>query len=226
ILESLVPAGWSVWINELPRIGPADSKREFKAAAQKLLKAPQEIECDEPIERRAVLSHGVLEISLVRAKEGYPAIVGGPGYGTYSDSISRIKRAVQRKRQQVCTVQNPVLLAINASGATSSFEDYDRALFGENCLVLGPALRNEFKPTGVFARRNNDSPTYAGVIGFREVGFRCSCDPVLWLHPRFTGLLPSRLLALEARMLDRVSGITVNPRRNGPILEALGPVTA
>lgn len=225
ILEGLVPAGWSVWINELPSIGPADSKKEFKAAAQELLKAPQDIECDERIERRAVLSHGVLEISLVRAKEGYPAIVGGPGYGTYSDSISRIKRAVQRKRQQVRTAQGPVFLAINASGVTSSFEDYDRALFGENCLVLGQPPRNEFRATGEFARQSDGPPTYAGVIGFKEVGFGCVCDPVLWLHPRFMGLLPSRLLALETRVLDVASGITINPRRNGQVLEALGPVT-
>lgn len=224
ILEGLVPTGWSIFINELPRIGPADSKKEFKAAAQELLKAPQEVECDELIERRAILSNGALEISLVRAKEGYPAIVGGPGYGTYSDSISRIKRAVQRKRQQVRTAQGAVFLAINASGVTSSFEDYDRALFGENCLVLGQPLRNEFRATGAFAKQSDGPPTYAGVIGFTEVGFRCACDPVLWLHPRFTGSLPGQLLALESRVLDRASGIKVNPRRNGQVLEALGPV--
>jgi hypothetical protein len=228
ILEGLVPLGWSVLIRELPRIGPADSKKEFKAAAQGLLKVPQEAEyneLDELIERRAILSNGILEVSLVRAREGYPAIVGGPGYGTYGDSISRIKRAVQRKRQQVRTAQGPVFLAINASGVTSSFEDYDRALFGEDCLVLGQPLRNEFRATGVFSRQSDSPPTYAGVIGFTEVGFRCVRDPVLWLHPRFTGPLPSGLLALESRVLDMESGIKVNPRRNGQVLEALGPVT-
>jgi hypothetical protein len=228
ILEGLVPVGWSIFIHELPRIGPADSKKEFKGAARELLKPPQEVQDDELTERRATLSNGVLEISLVRAEEGYPAIVGGPGYGTYGDSIPRIKRTVRRKRQQVRTSQSPAFLAINASGVTSSFEDFDRALFGESCLVLGydrKPLRTEFRTTGIFARQSEAQPAYAGVIGFTEVGFRCVRDPILWLHPRFTGPLPANLLALESRVLDMASEIKINPAQDGRVLEALDPVT-
>src|SRR4029077_8042729 len=40
IIYQMAPAGWGVWIWELPEIGPTQSKREFKQVVSKLLRVP------------------------------------------------------------------------------------------------------------------------------------------------------------------------------------------
>lgn len=66
---------------------------------------------------------------------------------------------------------------------------------------------------------------FAGVLAFVRVGFRAFPDPVLYLHPRFDGVLPELLMALEGRSLaeDRAGMVRLQARVEG-ILAGLGLV--
>ena len=132
-----------------------------------------------------------------------------------------IRQAVKRKYRQARNVETPVLLAMKAEGFFRSLEDFDTALYGHYRVHLDDST--SFKADGAFTREKEGEPIIAGVLAFTEVGhLRCS-EPVLYVHPRFSGDLPEALRQLGQRKLvaDR-SGIEVlEPRRRG-YLEALG----
>src|SRR4051812_29739244 len=205
ILEKHVPEGVSAWPRVLPDLGPSDSKKDFINAAQRLLKPPLDWTEDEPyITREETLSSGLFRVTLHPRKPGYPKISASPAYGGFSDSIQRILHALEKKKNQVGGAEMPVILAINASGMSSSFEDFDIALLGSDTAFTdaeGRILYDRFVCSGELSRSCSKSPTFAGILGFVEIGFRSQRDPVLWIHPRFQGRLPANLLRLESRQL-------------------------
>jgi hypothetical protein len=223
VVEELVPEGVSAWLRSLPDLGPSDSKKEFKAAARRLLQPPFDWTEDEPfVTREEELESGLLRITLHSRSPGYPKISASPAYGGFSNSIQRILHAVGKKRDQVRGAGRPVVLAINASGMSSSFEDFDTALLGGETAFPdeeGRILYQRFICNGDLSRSKSESPAFAGILGFVEVGFRSERDPVLWIHPRFHGWLPANLLRLEYRQLGLVSA----PAKSSGLLRSLRP---
>lgn len=98
----------------------------------------------------------------------------------------------------------PVILAVRASGLCSRFSHFDEVLFGSAYEVHGfhdEVLERGFRANGEFARPGSSSPTYAAILAFLHVDFHVCTQPVLYVHPRFSGQLPSSLLSLERRYL-------------------------
>lgn len=153
-------------------------------------------------------------------KEGAGLVHGAP-LSVVNRSEQVIRKAIKRKYRQARNVEMPVLVAIKAEGFFRHLEDFDTALFGHYRFHLDQS--RSFKADGVFAREKEGEPIVAGVLAFTEVGnLRCS-EPVLYIHPRFTGGLPNALRQLEQRNLlaDR-SGIEVLESHNRGFLAALG----
>lgn len=207
IVERLVPEGISVWLRSLPEIGPADSKKAFKAAVRALLQPPFRFDDPEaPYDCRELeLDDGPLRVVLHPRKPGGPKISASPSYGGFSDCIERIHHVIDKKKNQVRDVELPVILAINTSESmTCSVEDLDSALLGRNTMypdTKGNPLYERFVCDGYLSRSKSDTPAIAGVLGFLEAGFRSERDPILWIHPRFHGRLPAGLMQLEVRHL-------------------------
>jgi hypothetical protein len=115
--------------------------------------------------------------------------------------------------------------------STSPFgerEDYDRALFGltfERVDQYGKTVATGFDPVGVFGANRPEPPTCAGVLAFMEMGFPGVADPVLYLHPRFTGVLPESLKRLEQRTLSAGKGIHVERATIHNFMSSLGFVS-
>ncbi len=153
-------------------------------------------------------------------------VAGFPAFSGYSDASARIVRAVGRKRPQVGAAKAPVILAIDG-GSNATLGDFDRALFGSFRTSVAPdsdVCIHQFCPSGDFAALREGEPTYAGVLAYEQVGFTCPAEPILYLHPRFTGRLPDELRALATRQLvdrNRIEGL---PARNPRILANLRPV--
>jgi hypothetical protein len=108
---------------------------------------------------------------------------------------------------------------------SSDFEAFDHALFGRSCSIIGwPSrreIRVEFRTDGLFMAKRDGQPTYAGVLAFLGVTPWCPADPVLYLHPRFAGALPQRLLQLERRTAT-ADGITVTPSQQPGFMSRIG----
>jgi len=214
IIEELVPDGWSVHAWRLPQIGPSDSKRKFKKIIGNIFaKLPpattpnlgsMRIEVDSGFD-------GELALTLRPDRRGRAVPVRGLAAGP-DDAEERIVAAVVRKKRQVKKANTPVLLAINTS-PSGDLEDYDRALFGltyEEVDLDGNSVRKGFKPVGIFGQSRRQQPTIAGVLAYTEVGFPRASDPVLFMHPRFSGSLPEALTRMQVRSLDN-NGISVRP---------------
>jgi len=59
-----------------------------------------------------------------------------------------------------------------------------------------------FDRSGAFAKAGSaGTPAIAGVLAFTGMDLTVGSDPVLFLHPRFEGALPTGLLQLEVRTL-------------------------
>jgi len=224
-VEERVPAGWGVAIVGLPDIGPAGSTKQFKAAVKRMLDVPPPAEDEEKRELSWELPQGEIRLNLL-AKTAFglkeeARLVHEAPLSVVNHSEGIIRQAVKRKYRQARNVETPVLLAVKAEGLFRSLEDFDRALYGHLRVHLDQST--SFKADGLLAREKQGEPTIAGVLAFTEVGpLRCS-EPVLYVHPRFSGDLPNALRQLKQRKLiaDK-SGIEVlEPRRRG-YLEALG----
>jgi hypothetical protein len=212
IIHQATPLGWDVWISELPEIGPAASKREFKRTVTELLRIPPPQHDQDSREIEQALGDGMIRLKLIAGRGDRPSIAGGPAFGYWSDAVSRIRRAVKRKRRQVRGSTHPRLVAIDARfGAT--FRDFDRALFGDEGDGQG----------GEFTTARQSDPVFAGALVFPEVGFTCPHEPVLYLHPRFNGRLPSQVEAFEQRVVADAQVETI-PARSRRVLQALRPV--
>ncbi len=231
IIEESVPAGWGVAIIDLPEIGPADSRKQFKAAVQQMLDVPPPAEGEEKRELHRELPEGEIRLNLLAKtvfglKEGARLVHEAPFslFGNESDE-QVIRKAVRRKYRQARNAETPVLVAVSAKGLVARLEDFDMALFGQYVAHIdrfGNEYATSFRADGVFAG-GEGAPTIAGVLAFTEVGvLRCS-EPVLYVHPRFSGNLPYALQQLEQRkLIADGSGIERLEPRNRGYLETLG----
>lgn len=213
-IEELIPDGWSIHAWRLPQIGPNDSKRKFKKTIGNIFaKLPpattpnlgsMRIEVDSGFD-------GELALTLKPERRGRAVPVRGMAVGP-DDAEQRIVAAVVRKKRQVKKANTPVLLAISTS-PSGDLEDYDRALFGltyEEVDLNGNLVSEGFKPVGILGQSRRQQPTIAGVLAYTEVGFSRASDPVLFMHPSFSGSLPEALTRLQVRSLDN-NGISVRP---------------
>jgi len=211
IIETLTPAKWSVRAWRLPRVGPSDSKKDFKRTIQGIFaKLPADPGPDqEPIE--VELYYGELMLTLHPGRKGKRAVkVRGMASGP-DDTEQKIRAIVNRKKKQVRKSTTPVFLAVSTS-PFGGRDDYDGALFGltyEHVDHKGATIASGFDPVGVFGSKRSEPPTIAGVLAFMEVGFPGVADPVLYLHPRFNGPLPESLKRLEQRTYQEGKGVSV-----------------
>jgi hypothetical protein len=191
-IEKAAPEGWWVVVGELPMIGLSEPRRWFRGLVRRLLDVPPPELDAHPITLIEQTQSGSLRLSL------WPRVDGGRGIGAehmrvgLDDTQARIRSVLGRKRRQVRDAKTPVLLAINASGISSSLEGFDLALFGDEAgRVYGEfnRLATDGKP-----------PTYSGVLAFRCEGLY-PYDPVLYVHPRIVDMLPAELFSMEVRRI-------------------------
>src|SRR5712692_5876459 len=211
IIEQAAPAGWSILVIALPDIGPSDSKREFKHVVARLLELPPPDNDSEHRDIEEEFHDGMIRLLLVPKGADYPTIAGGCVFSDKSNAVPKIRRAVQGKRPQLRSSDYPGFVAIDARfGAT--FNDFDHALFGDSNGGLDAE----------FIGRGDREPVCAGVLAFLEVGFTCREEPVLYMHPRFSGRLPTELAVFERRFVNPDGQIETVPASKR-ILEALCP---
>jgi hypothetical protein len=215
IVESLVPEGWSVQVWQLPQIGQADSKKPFKQVVTQMLSVPPPTDAVSEIDLIEELPAGTIHLRLTPRRPSWTPIALEPSFGVVDDSKTLIRKVVRRKRKQVRRAEAPVLLAIEGSWLSSSLESFDLALYGHTCEVINANREREeprFIPDGLFTNISSNSPIYAGVLAFPEVGFKSVTSPTLFHHPRFRGHLPAALSMLEQHWYEP----TVNSVRTHP----------
>jgi hypothetical protein len=224
IIETLTPAKWSVRAWRLPRLGPRDSKRDFKRTIKGVFaNLPADPGPDqEPIE--VELNYGELMLTLQPGRKGKRAVVVRGMASGPDDTEQKIRAIVNRKKKQVRKSTTPVFLAVSTS-PFGGRDDYDGALFGltyEQVDHEGTTIASGFDPVGVFGNKRSEPPTIAGVLAFMEVGFPGVADPVLYLHPRFNGPLPESLKRLEQRTYKEGKGVIVQPATTRNVAARLG----
>ena len=228
IVESAAPNGWRILVGELPLLGPTDSKKAFKRAVQRMLAVPPPDPDAARMDLVEQLPQGVIELTLFPGDPGDQPIWMEPGFAVFGDAEQRIRHAVAKKKPQVRNAAVPVLLAINAGSLIGSLEAFDSALLGRRVGIVnhrGEEVATRFDFDGAFATTSGgrSSPIVAGVLAFVGVGFTGFPDPVLYIHPRFQGVLPGAVLALEQRTFDHEAGaISTKPARRSGIVEQLG----
>lgn len=211
MIEDAAPEGWSIAIVDLPEIGFNESKREFKRAVSSLLKLEPPTEASKPMDLEAEVSAGTIMLKVVPGRLAHTAVVAGPAFASWSDSVDRIRKAIKVKRAQVRSSAFPAILAINGS-FSATLGDFDRALFG-----------SADRMDGEFAQKRDGDPTFAGVLLYEEVGFTCPREPVLFLHPRYRSELPEELRAFETRRLVEGNRVEVTGARR-LVLKDLDPI--
>jgi hypothetical protein len=139
--------------------------------------------------------------------------------GYIDDTSEVVHRAVAGKRRQARGSPQPVLAAIYTAGFGGlEIEKFDIALFGRSVAHMGSS-RVTLDPSGVFGR-GSGAPTFAGALAFADLGWGGGPDPVLYLHPRYTGHLPAPLLRLRRRSLTP-DGIVDAPADSRALLPEL-----
>ena len=224
-IESKIPKGWMIGIWHLPNIGPADSKREFNRTVENMLHVPPPNANDEDRELIEELPTGIIHLHLWPKNTTSMQLAWEAPITVFDNSEDRIRHAVQSKRSQVRSSDAPALLAIQASSISSEFEDFDMALFGHGYDRFDERRRlvgTGFTPGGIFNEKRDKPPTFAGVLVFLTVGFNACTVPVLYRHPRFSGVLPEAILQLEQRMYNEESNaIQIQPSRAQGLVERL-----
>jgi hypothetical protein len=221
IIERNAPPGWSVLLSTLPEFGPGESKAPLKALLRQLADLPPPEDEGDWREISIDLPQGTFECTLVPRRHGDVPTAGGPMYTSLSDSESRVRHALRKKKRQTRSEKDPVILAVLASGISSSFEDFDKVLFGHSVSHLGPDFREThvtFEPNGVFARKPLSS-SYAAVLAFINLTPFGVTGPILYVHPQLE-LVPSALTAIEQRMLS-ANRIMRRPAGNPELLGGL-----
>ncbi len=95
--------------------------------------------------------------------------------------------------------------AVYANGISTTFEDFDHALYGREASVLGTQTLtgvldvsgSEFHADGGFNKGEGD-PTWAAVLAFVNVCLGGGVDPVLYLHPASREICRRRSRVLSA----------------------------
>jgi len=209
IIESSLPPGWMVGVWDLPDIGPADSKKAFKRKVSEMLNLPPPRPEDRDRELVAEFPQGTLHLHLFPTGKEHQRLGLEAPISLVDNTEPRIRHIVAKARKQVRASEFPVLLAIHASGVCSDLEDFDHALYGRGFEELDRDHRvvaTGFRADGEFSNKSDKPPTYAGVLAFLEMNFHCCSSPVLYLHPRFQGVLPKSLMDLERRWFDSAEG--------------------
>jgi hypothetical protein len=224
VLVAESPRGWWVLVDELPRQGPDDSRRTFRATVRALFaEVPDPTAAGHEHELVAELPNGRLAVSLMPGRpDTGDAIRMSPGPTLLENSWDRIVAAVRGKRAQARAFRGlgPVVLALDSAWYTDE-DDFDLALFGGSHETLEPGGRlgpSVFHPSGVLARQQ--TAEFAAVLVFHDLGFVRGPDPVMYMHPKFAGRLPPELDFLERRELTD-HGISVTPPARTGVLEAL-----
>jgi hypothetical protein len=217
-VEECEPAGWRVAVVGLPDIGPAGSMKRFKAEVKRMLDVPPPAEGEEKRILSRKLPEGEIRLNLLAQtvfgrKDGMKKVVHEAPLSIVGDDSEQVIRdAVKDKYRQAKNMEVPVLVAVDGKGLLTRLEDFDMALFGH--YRLHPDNSTSFKVDGIFARKGQE-PTIAGVLAFTEVGVSRCIEPVLYIHPRFSGELPAALRQLEQRRLvPNRSGLEVPKSSN------------
>lgn len=221
IVEAESPPDVWVMVSSLPDLGPQDSKKRFRSTVRKMLAGARDVG-SYPMEVAEELPEGRVSFTLVKKGAGVSpgrSVGMEPALAAWDDTEQRVRRAVARKRRQGREAGQPALLAIHATGISSSYEEFDQALFGRDVATVdssGRLLGTRFEADGAFARGSGE-PTWAAALAFLHVGLSGGPDPILYLHPRFRGRLPKALLDLERRSYDARGGKTIarKPSRTG-----------
>lgn len=173
------------------------------------------------LSRAAEHPQGRIELVLVGGWDDDRAWLMGPTSGGWGEADARVRKALSRKRSQLRGVGLPVLVAM-AGGLSENLDDFDIALFGRTVgrVTDRGEVSAGFDPSGEWGRSDVDTPIVAGVLAFCHLQYTLGDDPVLYLHPRFTGTLPRALDVLERRSLD-ASGVRVRPARFRRLFEQL-----
>jgi hypothetical protein len=224
IIEKATPAGWSVVVEELPDIGPSDSKREFKRKVAELMRLPPPSMVSAPRRLSRETSSGRIVLYLIRRKPGPSSIVMGPAIVTNPDAVPRIQRTVKKERRQVRNAGCPVVLAVNGRWNAPT-EDFDRALFSSESAARNnmDEVASKLVADGEFAVARNGEPTYAALLAYPDAFVTCRYEPILYIHPRFSGQLPDSIRVLQTRCW--VDGrVEVTPAKRPRVLAALNPV--
>jgi hypothetical protein len=227
LIERAAPDGWIVNVLELPEIGLADSKKEFRRVISKMLNILPPSNDTKELELVRTISTGTINLHLIAKGPNHRSIGWEAPMAVFSDTKERIQRVVERKKRQVRAVNVPAFVAIEGSWFSGSYEDYDMALFGHTCAVLNEKREFQepiFVPDGVFAEIRPEPPTYAGAFIFPEVGMNSVENPILYKHPRFEEALPSELSVLEQRIFEHgkgLSSIQTLPTNKPDLLKAM-----
>lgn len=217
LIDREAPPGWSIIVSQ---VSASDGSHQmFKRFIREMFRDIDPPTKDaEPValtltDEQEEQIGGTLEMRLL-PKQHYPdrAVVGEPGIGFVDDTEQRIRQAVTNKRKlrQAREASLPVIVAMKTPQAfsTANIREFDRALYGRTVQAVGRLAQLKerpiwFEPDGEWTRRKGDGqPSIAGVLAFLGVEIAGGPDPVLYLHPRFTGNLPSPLLELEQRRFD------------------------
>jgi hypothetical protein len=224
-IESKMPKGWTIGIWQLPAIGPADSKRAFKRTVERMLDVAPPSTDHGDRELIEELPTGIIHLHLWPKNTTRRQLAWEAPITVCDNSEDRIRHAVQSKRSQVRSSAVPVLLAIQASGMSSGLEDFDRALFGHGYDRFDQRRRfggSGFAPDGIFTENRETTPTFAGVLAFLTIGFHACTAPVLYRHPRFSGILPEAIVQLEQRIYNAESNtIQIQPSTARGLVEQL-----
>lgn len=227
LIEAKIPEGWRVGVWELPEIDLSMPRKEFISAINQLFHdlPPPASE----IERIKEISTGTIHLHLWPKGTSSRRVVIEPVLTTCDNTEERIRNIITRKKSQARKAAFPVILAIQATGISSDFGDYDHAIYGrtyESRNFSGTVEEFGFLPDGLFTKERPEPPTYAGVLAFLEMSFLVGPPPRLYHHPRYEGSLPSALLELDRSWYDRETKCIVRkPGNSTAYLDRLQFVT-
>lgn len=224
IIETLTPPDWSVRVWRLPKLGPNDSKQQFKKIiTDTVADLPPAHVTDDSIDIEVDFGKsGELSLTLVPQRNEKRAVTVRGVVSGVDNTEQRIQAVVKRKKKQVKRTGTPVILAVRTD-AFGDLEDYDRALFGstyERVGLTGRTIATGFTPNGLFVKRRTEAPTYAGLLAYTAAAIPRVVDPVLYVHQGFEGVLPDALMNFEVRTL-REDGVYIQPPRMKRILAEL-----
>lgn len=223
VIAKVTPPGWVFAVEELPAIGPNDSRKTLRHVLEQGVAS--RAERGEPFTVDEVLDCGTIRVRFQPSRSTFSGPLYGPIAPAFSDAEASIAKAVEGKKKQLRAVERPRIVAVNAGGISSEIEDFDRALFGRSVMVLDEKRQlsaTGFDSCGILAQVRKEPPVIDAVLAYVRAGFWDLTDPVLYRHPRSEAELPSSLLELEQRTLpNRKTGIDIRVARRRNILVAL-----
>jgi phenylpyruvate tautomerase PptA (4-oxalocrotonate tautomerase family) len=220
VLEE-VPPGWWILAGRVPWLG--NQRRQwFRKRVRQLFADLPPAQHGATLDMEETFEDGRLDLTLFGQED--PSAPsrwgGGPAVGYFDDTSTVVHRAIEGKRAQARGAEKPVLAALYTGGfGSNEVEKFDIALFGRSVSDLSGEIIG-FHATGVFGSGEGE-PTFAGALAFGGLGWRGGPDPIVYVHPRFTGSFPAAVASLRRRELtDR--GIVETPAERDGLLQSLG----